>query len=638
MVAAQRGRRTGSGPGPGPTTAVTGAAELAVARTAFLAGGTADAEVVREPILTSWTRSRHREIPVDHLEVPHTPDVHVDPALRHAARPVLDDAAEEFANEPVSLVLCDENGVVLSRDTGDARLAARLDRVRLAPGFSYAERHVGTNGIGTALEGGVATRVFGHEHYVEHLEELACAAVPVHHPLTRRMLGVVNLTGWRRDAGAMMVATTAALARRVEASLLAQANRREHALLRDYLLACRRTPDGVIAVGPDLLMLNDRARELLGPADQVPVLGEATDALATGRRQDLLVDLPSGRTARLRCDPTLDGGTGAGGVVSVQLVGRPSGARSPARSLPAPLPALPAGTRSGAVGSSPAWTACRRAVDHAFRMREWLVLEGEPGTGKVTLARAVHQTHAPTTRLRVLDAATTGPAGADFVDRVAGELTDAPAGGATLVLAHVDRLTSADLHALVDVLDPHRASSDGTGAVRPGAVGSRHRVIATTGPRRVDREPGLATLLALFPQTVAVPPLRHHVEDVAELVPHLVGRLTRGADLRVSPAVLRVLMRNRWPGNVEQLHQVLRTVVAHRRTGTIEPGDLPAGCRATTRRVLTPLEAIECDAILDALRDNDGNKAEAARRLGMSRATIYRKIRGYGLEAGSREP
>jgi transcriptional regulator of acetoin/glycerol metabolism len=71
--------------------------------------------------------------------------------------------------------------------------------------------------------------------------------------------------------------------------------------------------------------------------------------------------------------------------------------------------------------------------------------------------------------------------------------------------------------------------------------------------------------------------------------------------------------------------------VARRRTGVLTPEDLPPACRAITRRVLTPLEAIECDAIVEALIDNDGNKAEAARHLGMSRATIYRKIRGYGI-------
>ena len=136
--------------------------------------------------------------------------------------------------------------------------------------------------------------------------------------------------------------------------------------------------------------------------------------------------------------------------------------------------------------------------------------------------------------------------------------------------------------------------------------------------------------MEFFPRTVVVPPLRHHVEDVAELVPHFIARLTRGAELSCSPEAMRLLMRNRWPGNVEQLYQVLRKTVARRRAGVLTPDDLPPEVRAITRRVLTPLEAIECDAIVDALLDSGGSKA-AARRLGMSRATIYRKIRGYGI-------
>ena len=99
---------------------------------------------------------------------------------------MLREAAEQFATEPVSVILCDANGVVLSRDTGDSAPRA-APRPRLAgPGFSYAEQHVGTNGIGTALEGGGPAQVFGHEHYVEHLEELACAGVPVRHPVTQQ--------------------------------------------------------------------------------------------------------------------------------------------------------------------------------------------------------------------------------------------------------------------------------------------------------------------------------------------------------------------------------------------------------------------------------------------------------------------
>jgi transcriptional regulator of acetoin/glycerol metabolism len=201
--------------------------------------------------------------------------------------------------------------------------------------------------------------------------------VPVRHPATQKVLGVVNLTCWRRDAHGMMAATAAALSRRIEASLLEQSGRREHALLHDYLTACGRNRDAVIAVGNDLLMLNDRARELLTPADQGPLLAEAVEALSTGRRQQLLVDLPSGRTARVQCKPSVSEGSPAGGVVQVQLIGRLSGGGTRA-AMPPSLPA--------AVGSGAPWTKCRQAVDRAFRGREWLVLEGEAGTGKTTLA------------------------------------------------------------------------------------------------------------------------------------------------------------------------------------------------------------------------------------------------------------
>ena len=143
--------------------------------------------------------------------------------------------------------------------------------------------------------------------------------------------------------------------------------------------------------------------------------------------------------------------------------------------------------------------------------------------------------------------------------------------------------------------------------------------------------PGFARLLSCFPSTVTVPPLRHHVEDVAELVPRLLARLGRGSSVTCSPEAMRVLTHNRWPGNVDQLFSVLRKVVATRRSGVIGPRDLPPECRSSTKRMLTPLESLECDAIVEALLDAGGSKVEAARLLSMSRATIYRKIRDYGI-------
>ena len=76
---------------------------------------------------------------------------------------------------------------------------------------------------------------------------------------------------------------------------------------------------------------------------------------------------------------------------------------------------------------------------------------------------------------------------------------------------------------------------------------------------------------------------------------------------------------------------MLKRIVQHRRTGSIRPADLPPEARSVSRRLLSPLESMERDAIVQSLLDNDGNKVKAAESLGMSRATIYRKIHDYGI-------
>ncbi|WP_281256003.1 helix-turn-helix domain-containing protein [Amycolatopsis australiensis] len=138
-------------------------------------------------------------------------------------------------------------------------------------------------------------------------------------------------------------------------------------------------------------------------------------------------------------------------------------------------------------------------------------------------------------------------------------------------------------------------------------------------------------LMPFFAHTVEVPPLRHRLDDLQRLVPHLLARHTANRPLTVSDACLRQLMRLPWAGNVRQLDQVLADAARRRRSGTIEVADLPAECRTFTRRQLTKLEAIERDAIVRSLAANRGNKEHAAADLGMSRATIYRKIRAFGI-------
>ncbi len=128
-----------------------------------------------------------------------------------------------------------------------------------------------------------------------------------------------------------------------------------------------------------------------------------------------------------------------------------------------------------------------------------------------------------------------------------------------------------------------------------------------------------------------MPPLRRHIEDLNELVPLMLNRLGDGAELTCSPAAMHLLTRARWPGNSAQLYGVLKQVTQHRRAGTIQPADLPAEFRTAPRRPSQPDRGRRARRDRHGLEDARGNKVQAAKLLGMSRATIYRKIHDYGI-------
>jgi transcriptional regulator with AAA-type ATPase domain len=233
---------------------------------------------------------------------------------------------------------------------------------------------------------------------------------------------------------------------------------------------------------------------------------------------------------------------------------------------------------------------------------------------KLAVARAVHQRRNPAGRFSVLDAAdATGP---EWLARARRELLESQG---TLVLRHLDRLGARQLNALSACLQEARTA------------GQQHALWAavTLDGRKAGKD--VATVLRFFPSTVELPPLRHHIEDLHELVPFFLAKLGQQARLRCSPEAMQILLRSRWPGNVEQLWQVLRRVARHRRTGMICPADLPPECWTVSRRLLSPLESMERDAIVQGLLAYRGNKVKTAVSLGMSRATIYRKIREYGI-------
>jgi transcriptional regulator of acetoin/glycerol metabolism len=581
------------------------AAGIAAARERFLAEGEAIAGTVREEILNSWRRSRFSSVDVDRIEPPYRADLDLDNRLVRGARPVLDRLERELADEPMTVVLTDPDAWVLERRSGDRALQRKLDKVSVAPGFNYAEEFVGTNGIGTALEEQAAAWVFGPEHFSERLQALSCAGALVRNPLRGRVEGVIDLSSWRGEASPLMRVLVQEAARDISRRLVELESERERALLHEFIAACHRTGNPILSLNDDLVISNSRGVKLLDPSDHAALREHATELMRFAGETTAELRLPSGRAVRLQCRPVTSRAGVAGALVEVQTLGR-APRRRPGQ-MPRYLPL------AGVAGRTTAWLhACEEATG-ACERHVPLLLVGEPGAGKLALARAVHRRWFPAERLRVVDGpqdAGDGRAGTE--DWLADLRVELEQSTGTIVLRRVDQLDPALAEALAAELG--RASDTSAW------------VVATTAS---DELP--AALLERFTALVSVPPLRYRIEDLHELVPFLLDQLTPGSEVRCAPEALQVLLHNQWPGNVKQLARALRAALARSRGGRIESADLPPECHTVTRQVLTRWQWIERDAIVDALVEAKGNRAQAAAKLGMSRATIYRRINTFGI-------
>ena len=139
---------------------------------------------------------------------------------------MLADLHSTLADEPVSLMLTDAEGVVLSRLSGDRSLLKRSTTSISRRVSRYAERDVGTNGLGLALADRVPTLVRADQHYALSLCTFTCAAVPVFDPASGRLEGSVNLTTWSQSSSDLLLALARSAASNTTALMLARCSGR----------------------------------------------------------------------------------------------------------------------------------------------------------------------------------------------------------------------------------------------------------------------------------------------------------------------------------------------------------------------------------------------------------------------------
>lgn len=471
---------------------------------------TSDAAAVPRRLLASWQRSEDYGVPLDAVEPVFTGTDDLSSLFFECGNEVLADLHRTLASEPVSMMLTDAEGVVLSRLSGDHSLLQALDDVHLAPGFAYSEREVGTNGLGLALADRVPTLVRADEHYSLSLCTFTCAAVPVLDPSSGRLEGSVNLTTWSRSSSELLLALARSAASNTTALMLARSRGRQS----------RPTPRG----------------------------------------QVFRVEMP-------RLEP------GSGTLHEL----------------------------------SDAWNATVHRAERGMADGGIVAAVGEPGAGRATaLAQAARHTYP---RDRILSAS--APAPTDVQTWLGLWAPELGKSHTAVIVRDVDLLPPWVAERLRDLV---LRSSTSTSV--PFAV---------TAERFEDIPLALA---GLVDTVVPVPPLRDRSDDVLALANHVAKRV-RGRELAFTPSASRALRNYDWPGNVAELSRVIAHAAG--RADVIDVADLPPQVLAGTTRHLSRIEAFERGEIIRVLGNDGLTMADAALELGMSRATLYRKIAQYDI-------
>ena len=607
--------------------------DLAQARRSFFEQGGAPVGQVPNAILQSWRRSRSLGVaadrrpsiePVGDLRLRELRERHE--RLWQRARAEVEMLASDGATTGSIAILTDAEGWILDAE-GSTGFLDKAGRVALMPGACWNEARVGTNAIGTAIADGRAVEVRGGEHYAAANRILNCAAAPIFDPYGQ-LVGVLDISG---DASIAQVHALG-LARLAVANI-------EHRYFDEGLPDC------------DLLRVH-RDRALLGSAREGLLAFRGGRLVAANRAGLALFGLERGELGRasyeslfadamtrLRDDGVL---LDRSGRALFGHVDEPTRARR-AR-------AQSAITVSNASDpDAPIFDAAQSAeLQRATRVLDAgiaVLLQGETGSGKDVFARELHRRSARAGKPFVAVNCAALPEGlieAELFGYESGAFTGArtqgspgllrQADGGVLFLDEIGDMPLALQPRLLRVLQERELSPLGGG--KPvkldfALVCATHRSLGDAigdGRFRAD------LYYRISDHVVRLAPLREHA-DARALVQALWARI--GAGRRLSPAALDVLSGYDWPGNTRQLVACLRTLAALSDPGCdVGTEALPAYLRQPSQEAKptaprlpeAELGELELAAMRTALEASNGNVARAARRLGISRSTLYRRL------------
>lgn len=543
--------------------------------------------------------------------------------LTEAARPVMDGLDTVLRDTGASLVLADREGRVIRTARDNARISRMLLRRGVDDGATLTEEAVGNNGIGTALETRAGVFIHGEQHFAEVLRDFVCYGHPIIDPLTRRLVGAVNLTGMSADASRLFAPFVRKVVADIEARYVDTARADDRELWRRFVERTRSSDTATCAFGDEVVLASHSSLERLDSRDLVTLrrlverdeMGEVVElsvgtvGVATSRvgRRGHLLDLTF---------PESPGApTPAPRTISAAPVTRviPLASAGPAEAAPTQGETTEGGPTAGtptsaapSAGTPPVRTPLAGAPtvvrSHAVR--------GPSGSGRSTTARAIAGPGARHLRLAEADDAATA-----WREMVAPALRER---SGPVILDDIDLLDDADLRRL---------------AARMESAGE-HLVVVTS---RDDPRPAVTAILDLCDRRTEVRPLHERGTEGEGIVRRMVADLAARRGMRpptVTSRFVEAACVLDLPNGLVTLRSILGdclTRLQEKGSVSLDVDALPSRSRSARPPRPGELARGEYDAIVAALTECGGVRSRAARRLGISRTTLYARMREFGL-------
>jgi len=569
-------------------------------------------------ILQSWQRCRslsvnHERIIKDGLlqQDTLTELLDINEAFVLAARPILVEIFNFLKSKNYILLLSNRDGIILET-FGDPPFINKAKKIHLTRGANWQEKLKGTNGIGTVLIEKTPLAIPGWTHYAMPVNFLDCWASPIR-SADGEVLGVLNISG---EAGAkhehLMEITTVG------------ANMIEHSMqlseIKQRFNFCREKLDDIsklifnnqMNIGANGLIKQFNG-DKVGNMRREEIIGKTIDEVFEGQNSYLVTH--SFNSDDHKC----------------------------------------AGGQKAWYGRSLKTRAVFDLASRAAKGDTTVLIQGESGTGKEIVAQTIHNSSLRKDKPFVTLNCAAIPDNlveSELFGYVDGAFTGAKKGGqpgkfelangGTIFLDEIGDMPFNVQATMLRVLQQKEICRIGEGKCREidvriiAATNQDLRQLVDQGKFRLDLYYRLMVIL------ISIPPLRERIEDLEELVPFFVQKFCTKLGLSmldVSPELHQYFVTYPWPGNIRQLENCIESLVALSNGGTtLTPDDLPPeyrshldGFNANLSKTLSSTlssraEGLERMTIVRAINDSDGNLADAARKLGIGRTTLYRKL------------